>query len=849
MRKKILIVGTFGVSLILIGGINVQASSNSLNSPPVPVYRLYNKNTGEHLYTESSFERDNLIKIGWTNENIGWQAPKTKGTPVYRVYNPNAKGGDHYYTASKYEAKSLVKSGWKWDNNAKPIFYSGGTQPVYVAYNPFAKSGAHNYTTSYYEQNSLLNIGWKYGKVSFYGMKNSDYTVDHTSIKIKNSILYVGDKWQASDNFVSATDASGNSVPFSQVKVSGSVDTSKAGNYQVTYSYGGKKVQATVTVKENLQSIKVKDSTIHVGDIWQASDNFVSATDVQGNSVPFSEVQVSGNVNTDVEGVYEVEYRYGKEAAVAKITVENDNTQKIFSIKQPAWSKQAKVSQTFAGVQHDRQDLGFIVNGGATLRVRQTNPKYNHKVTLRMYGKNREIEDTVNITEEWTEIKPQDDQVPFIDTPWQWDNYSETGDPEIEFKISNADSQELLHFKEGEDEDEFFDKWEKSGNSYALIQSDKMQILCPYEDLEAARTANGKLGLNSFLEKYDEIIKLDERDTGLDDSSELDAKANTRIFVRRDDRGKTDGSTAFFNPRYIASEGGLSYFFGEWWPHLEHEIGHAFQIGVGGDGGLPTGEVANEVVLGLRYQKNQDYFWDTYAGPSEAEDKETAEKNMYDRLIVGNQKYSDLPNNERIILLAAMFQRSSPTAYAEYCKEARRIVTSSDYNKNNQSFSTVIQKTLSQGGKLNYTPLIERLGGEIKTTQEDEILANGYEPVAMLADIVPQDRLEEARTLVDPNYDVRTNFMVVTNDEIASLGLTGNLTVNLQGVDLQADDKFQLKSGNQVISEVVPIDGVLQFNNVPNGVYQLSCNRDLDLGKERYVYVKDSDNPINIGSN
>ncbi|MDG4955993.1 hypothetical protein OGZ36_00005, partial [Lactococcus lactis] len=59
----------------------------------------------------------------------------------------------------------------KWDNNAKPVFYSGGSKPVYVAYNPNAETGAHNYTMSAYEQNSLLSIGWKYGETAWFAVK------------------------------------------------------------------------------------------------------------------------------------------------------------------------------------------------------------------------------------------------------------------------------------------------------------------------------------------------------------------------------------------------------------------------------------------------------------------------------------------------------------------------------------------------------------------------------------------------------------------------------------------------------------------------------------------------------
>lgn len=133
------------------------------------MYRLYNKNTGEHFYTRSAFERDSLIKGGWNNEETGWTAP-TSGTAVYRVYNPNAKGGNHYYTANRYEADNLVKGGWKWDNGGKSVFYSGGKIPVYVAYNPNeTASGSHNYTSSSFEQQSLLKVGWKFGKIQFYG--------------------------------------------------------------------------------------------------------------------------------------------------------------------------------------------------------------------------------------------------------------------------------------------------------------------------------------------------------------------------------------------------------------------------------------------------------------------------------------------------------------------------------------------------------------------------------------------------------------------------------------------------------------------------------------------------------
>ncbi|MGV8958409.1 hypothetical protein ACN9TB_12595 [Lactococcus lactis] len=166
--KNLLMTLTAAVTLGTVGTLSAQASASSSQ----PVYRLYNKFTGEHFYTENAYEKDVLANKGWRYEGIGWQTANS-GTPVYRVYNPNAQGGDHYYTMSRYEAQSLVNKGWRWDNNGKAAFYSAGNTNLYVAYNPNAQSGAHNYTTNTYEQNSLLGRGWRYGKVAWKTMGNA----------------------------------------------------------------------------------------------------------------------------------------------------------------------------------------------------------------------------------------------------------------------------------------------------------------------------------------------------------------------------------------------------------------------------------------------------------------------------------------------------------------------------------------------------------------------------------------------------------------------------------------------------------------------------------------------------
>ncbi|GAP04369.1 bacterial Ig-like domain-containing protein [Fructobacillus tropaeoli] len=56
--------------------------------------------------------------------------------------------------------------------------------------------------------------------------------------------------------------------------------------------------------------MKAKDSTILVNSKWNTSDNVVSATDENGNVLDLSKVQVSGSVNPQKAGTYQVTYSY-----------------------------------------------------------------------------------------------------------------------------------------------------------------------------------------------------------------------------------------------------------------------------------------------------------------------------------------------------------------------------------------------------------------------------------------------------------------------------------------------------------------------------------------------------------
>lgn len=153
----------WGGGVTITSGLYRQLDTlfNNQNNIESPVFRVYNPNSGEHVYTRNYSEVTNLVRAGWKDEGVAWRNSEGQNrVPVYRVYNPNA--GDHHYTSSVSEYNHLRSVGWRgegvlWYAPAKSAAYS----QVYRLYNPNAKTGAHHFTTDKSEYDHLRRLGWK----------------------------------------------------------------------------------------------------------------------------------------------------------------------------------------------------------------------------------------------------------------------------------------------------------------------------------------------------------------------------------------------------------------------------------------------------------------------------------------------------------------------------------------------------------------------------------------------------------------------------------------------------------------------------------------------------------------
>lgn len=111
-----------------------------------------------------------LDEAGWNYEGVAWNAPIYIGEPVYRVFNPIS--GDHHYTMSQEEVDNLVAIGWQYEGvawNSAPVNHDEAIAQ-YRMYNPNAAIGSHHYTSSTEERETLVSLGWIFEGMGWFGM-------------------------------------------------------------------------------------------------------------------------------------------------------------------------------------------------------------------------------------------------------------------------------------------------------------------------------------------------------------------------------------------------------------------------------------------------------------------------------------------------------------------------------------------------------------------------------------------------------------------------------------------------------------------------------------------------------
>ncbi|MFB4337784.1 putative mucin/carbohydrate-binding domain-containing protein [Bacillus sp. BR_16] len=523
---------------------------------------------------------------------------------------------------------------------------------------------------------------------------------------------------------------------------------------------------------------------------------------------------------------------------------ERTNVKEITSLEEPTWIFQAGISK---GKYHDRQDLGFILQRNTPLKVRQTNPNFKDKLTLRLLSNDSKNEKSIQVGNEWITIQGDTPLVPFIDTP-----YGEKH-AVLEYQVGNESATKPLPiYKQQGSVSQFFSTWDQFDGEYALIQGESFQLFVPKKDKELVRSLKDFQSLDELIAYYEDIFAMYDSIIGLDGSTVENKKSQNRYFLKADISG---AGGAYYGANWTANSSDSTKM---WLDKLSwgtlHEIAHGYQAGFDNQG-IFTGEVSNNL-FGVQYQyskygkKADQVGWLFNFGK-----KEQVERNLYNALMKENKNYDDLDLRQKLILLTMAKQKAGDEAFAKMYQGYRKLASNAAFKKGDYSLPDLMNQYYSENVQVDFTPVFERWGFKLNHKQIEMNRAKGYPAITSLAYIVPESQLAKARALVDPDIPINSNFEIVTNQQIASLGLKGNLHIHLNTneIDTLKGRKIKLKEGNTVVQEKTIETADINLQDVPNGVYTVEISGEkmdrMYHFRSYYAYVKEKDNSLTIDVN
>ncbi|MDN3166062.1 bacterial Ig-like domain-containing protein [Enterococcus faecalis] len=320
-----------------------------------------------------------ISEIGWKWLYDPLDTSKKGNSAIAKFYWKKDKNPSRMYVSEIKVAHDLVLEtknstlyeGVKWNPETNFVrAYDEDAKPVYLSDNRIIKPKGSSVNTN--------NPGTYYLLYSLKGQsktESSSFTVtvkeDQTKAKLKDTELYVGEKWDLGSVFKNVVDKDGNPIKPEEIErvwiddqETREIDTSKPGKHTVQiavlkanneWSYSNK---VTVTIKDQTKA-ELKDTELYVGQKWYLGSVFKNVVDKDGNPIKPEEIkhvwiddQETREIDTSKPGKHIVQI------AVLKANNEWSYSNKVtVTIKEDQTKAELKDTELYVG---QKWDLGSV---------------------------------------------------------------------------------------------------------------------------------------------------------------------------------------------------------------------------------------------------------------------------------------------------------------------------------------------------------------------------------------------------------------------------------------------------------------------------------------------------------
>ena len=571
----------------------------------------------------------------------------------------------------------------------------------------------------------------------------------------------------------------------------------------------------------------------------------ISARDFEdGDLTP--KIIYSENVKIDEVGDYEIRYKvsdsHNNETTLIVPVIVTDDEDATINVERTLYTTPSVWNMDLAEFSRcnygDRQILGVYLSANQSIKARIISAENSLGIAFINNDSYNETSTTIPTTGEWITLENKKDNIGYDGVPLlkttvlSKENTLINKTFTIELQYDET-IQPLNYYHYLDNEAEFKTKWNESGNSFGVIESETLILVVPFSDMDYMTNyyKNGFTTIDQFLEYYQKVIEKMDEYVGLDFNPEkiTDQNVRTKYLIRANAHGV--GAAYYAGDHVGVNNSSMASFFEMNWGGL-HELAHGYQ-GSLGKGEMQLGEVGNNI-LGhyIQMDKNIYFHPGNWLG-----NISSIEENRNEQRLSG-KTFLQVDEPTRLYVIINLLDTfESGTTYGKMFSWYREQLNLGRSMTNQDAYVEAIADIYN----VNIIPYMESWGLNISESVKTKLYEANYSLINIFKDMVNDDSLEE----IMKNEGIDRKYSLATNEVLQKYNIKGDITLN---IDIDEISNIQgkiilLKQGNNII-KTIKVDGnQINAKDLPIGTYFLQMPVVTGYSQEyKYIQVKENMN-------
>ena len=610
--------------------------------------------------------------------------------------------------------------------------------------------------------------------------------------------------------------------------------------------------------KDSVESFSIKDSRFRV-----------FAKDYEdGDLTPY--IQCTYNdVNPTIPDDYRLTYKVSdKDGNTVELNVPvhvKDETGGKFDIVRTIYSIPKMNNMSMTGMERcnkgDRQMLGVYLPANSSLSIKNIDTGFDSNMTVTCFTNTRAQNSILNIksNNEYQYITNIRNSISYDCVPLLTSPRLSTEDIDKTFKIeikydNSVKPLDYYHYKD--DEGQFKSGWNDSKNSFAVIDSEAIMFVAPFEDIDKltnyGMTEKKKVfdTLDDALDYYLNVINRMDQMAGLvfDWSDETNRNYRTK-YVAVADKGYA-GAGAYYNGDFIAvaNQTSISAFFSYGWGTL-HELAHGYQgyfgRGVGGGVNLCFNETGNNV-LAYYIQNDKSLYKDSanWLGDLSIKEDDFNKKRLNGQYIFQNDEGTYTNVNEKLYFLVNLFNSfEGEKTYGKLFSFYRSLAFK--YGPTYFKVTDVYALFFLKEYKADILPYLDAWKLDVTPNVRRYVLSQDSNSYVILGDVLDTDELNSYKVINSTSL----KYSLVDEDKLNSF-MNSDSSLSLK---IEIDDDFLIigkkigikKNGRLIETKVIESNFIL-FKGLKHGDYEIEFPAVIgyDSKEVESLYLKEGENTL-----